>query len=330
MSFELIPLLTTVGTSLGVSWLAKGESGPLETLNSLWYLVFGKFNESTADKRYEAQINREKSHLVDSANKIAVELGKIPEDCIQEPRENIIKPALEALKTYNSEEELREMFAKLIASSMDSRMNNSAHPSFVEMIKHLSPADAQNLKIIYEEDSGIPTAKIDIISNENTMKTVFSELFLANPDIFDQSIQSSSLINLDRLGLAKIDYTHWFNDQTRYKEFEGIPEFVNLKNELDHIKAYDDSYNEMLNNLDKPMNEVENNLINVSERTSEYPELKQKMKLILDTLERTKLEMAERKLSFDENKSNLKDVKIVPGVIITTSLGDSFCSICLS
>lgn len=331
MSFELIPLLATVGTSLGVSWLAKGNSGPLETLDSLWYLAFGNLNESTADKRYEAQINRENSYLKDSVEKIAAELGKVPEDCIQEPRENIVKPALEALKIYNSEEELRTMFAKLISSAMDSRMNSFAHPSFVEMIKQLSPADAQNLKIIYKFNSPVPIARLGFTTEDNKTINEYSEIFLDNPVIQDQDIQSSSITNLDRLGLAKIDYTQWISDKNRYKKFELIPEFSFLKKQLRAAKVNNMDLINTLKSIDDTIENIDNTIKSIQDNKSKkIPEGHFVLSDSITALEAAKSELVNKKLLVQASKNDLKEVKVKPGLIKITSLGNSFCTICLS
>ncbi len=42
--------------------------------------------------------------------------------------------------------QLREMFANLLASAMNSDVSNDVHPSFVEIIKQLSPDEAKILK----------------------------------------------------------------------------------------------------------------------------------------------------------------------------------------
>ncbi|MBT2721454.1 DUF4393 domain-containing protein [Bacillus sp. ISL-46] len=59
-----------------------------------------------------------------------------------EPPLSIVGPALEASKFYIEEEELRSMFAKVVAASMDNRQASYVHPAFIEIIKQLSPVDA--------------------------------------------------------------------------------------------------------------------------------------------------------------------------------------------
>lgn len=80
--------------------------------------------------------------------KVAEKLKGIPPEKICTPKPNIAGPALEALKYTGHEEELREMYANLLATSLDKETTNKAHPSFVEIIKQLNPQEARLLKYL--------------------------------------------------------------------------------------------------------------------------------------------------------------------------------------
>ena len=71
---------------------------------------------------------------------------------------SILGPALEASKFYIEEEDIREIFASLLAASFDSSKSSLLHHSFVEIIKQLSPLDARNLKFIAQKQR-CPVAK---------------------------------------------------------------------------------------------------------------------------------------------------------------------------
>ncbi len=75
-------------------------------------------------------------------------IENIPEENLQEPPLMIAGPVLEALKYTYDEENLREMYENLLASAMDNRKVNNAHPSFVDAIKQMSPLDAKILSIM--------------------------------------------------------------------------------------------------------------------------------------------------------------------------------------
>ena len=70
-------------------------------------------------------------------------IKNIPAENLQEPPLMIAGPVLEALKYTYDEDYLREMYENLLASAMDNRNTNNAHPSFVDAIKQMSPLDAR-------------------------------------------------------------------------------------------------------------------------------------------------------------------------------------------
>ena len=74
-------------------------------------------------------------------------LRGVPPERIQPPAPETVVPALLAM-TYTKAEELRSMFANLLAKSMDSATAGDVHPSFVEVIKQMTPDEAKILAAI--------------------------------------------------------------------------------------------------------------------------------------------------------------------------------------
>lgn len=81
------------------------------------------------------------------SSRVAEKLKDVPPECIATPKANVAGPALEALRYTGHEESLREMYANLLAASMDIRTAQGAHPSFVEIIKQLTPDEARLLQL---------------------------------------------------------------------------------------------------------------------------------------------------------------------------------------
>lgn len=70
-------------------------------------------------------------------------VDKIPEENLSEPSAHIIGPALEAIgKYYYNVEHVKEMYANLICSSLDKNKVEMIHPSYLEIIKQMSPLEA--------------------------------------------------------------------------------------------------------------------------------------------------------------------------------------------
>ncbi len=194
-----------------------------ETLQDVWDLVFGGFGTFVDKKRAK----REKD-LKDFKMTLLNEFNEIPEENIKEPQLSVIGPALEASKYYYEEPELRDMFAKLVASSMDDRKN--IHPCFIEIIKQLSPNDAKILTLFLDKTE-IPVCDIRKYesSEKRSFSNVNSNVYLSKefPDLRQNQL---SLTSLDRASLIKISFSKCLKDDSPYdaiKELSGINDLNN-------------------------------------------------------------------------------------------------------
>ena len=79
--------------------------------------------------------------------RVAEKLEGISEDRISTPPTNVAGPAVEALKFAGQDETLRELFANLIANSLDLETTAEAHPSFVDIIRNMSPDEGLILEL---------------------------------------------------------------------------------------------------------------------------------------------------------------------------------------
>ena len=133
-------------------------------------------------------------------------IDAIPEDKRVSPPLNVVGPALEASKYYIENEKLREMFADLIASAMTSDKTELAHPSFVEIIKQLSPLDGKLISM-FNFHNTYPTCNIrgikangDIIPYRPVLFDFRGESCASS---FEEEVQLTvSLDNLIRLGIV--------------------------------------------------------------------------------------------------------------------------------
>lgn len=67
---------------------------------------------------------------------------------IQPPPLSVAGPLIVQMLFASEESDLREMYAKLLATSMDSATSDDAHPSFVTLIQQLTPDEARILRHI--------------------------------------------------------------------------------------------------------------------------------------------------------------------------------------
>lgn len=189
-------ILVAIASSFMTTLVAKGAEAPAQTLNLLWKSTFGRW-----DKSMEAYIARRNGDVKEYAEEIAIETDKIPEDKIKSEIDiSIVGPTLEASKYYIGNAEIRRMFAKLIAASMDSRLDGKVHHAYVEIIKEMNPIDAKVLA-----DLNNPSYVIYYALNRHGVGSVFEDLYMS--DLFTEpSLETAiSISNLERLGLIRLD-----------------------------------------------------------------------------------------------------------------------------
>src|SRR5947207_1857122 len=78
-------------------------------------------------------------------------LKDVPKEDIITPKPNVAGPTLQALTFTEGEPELQELFANLLAASMDIKTAPFAHPSFIEVIKQMTSDEAKIMKYISTE-----------------------------------------------------------------------------------------------------------------------------------------------------------------------------------
>lgn len=291
---EFYPIISGALSGMAAAGALKG---PIESLTQIWTLTFGRF----PDNLYQKYKIKQAADLEKYAKEVAKNIEKIPEENIKEPKMSVVGPALEASKFYMEEDEIRSMFAKLIASSMDKIQSDNIHPSFVEMIKMLSPLDAQNLHYLFHNgDETI--SKIIINLEKGGYQEKYTHIYLGNPKCQRNELIEPSIDNLIRLKLVDVSYTEYKMAENAYTAHLENPLYIALKADVA------DKINRIKSDIDKLSD----------------PQITQIMhnNKILSDNERLAL-----KESLEKNL--FKDVELKQGVIQLTALGRNFCKVCL-
>lgn len=148
---------------------------------------------------------------------MAEKLKDIPEENITTPSPSVAVPAIEALRYTGDIEELREMFSNLIATAMDKKASNMAHPAFVEVIKQLSSDEAKLIRIMERDAYPLITVSNHFKdrSYSRVMKNFTNLAEKANCE--SPTMIFSYLENLSRLGLISIEEIS-LKDESLYQE----------------------------------------------------------------------------------------------------------------
>ncbi len=156
---------------------------------------------------------------------ILSQVSKISKEKLIEPPLNIIGPAIEASKFYIDCDNLKLMFSKLIASSMNSDKAELAHPSFIDVIKQLSPFDA----IVLNELSKSLSHPVISFRLDETVSTSFGTIgvtIIKNLvklnciNSINYNLLPKSIDNLVRLGLFDVSYEYELSPSTMYKDVD--------------------------------------------------------------------------------------------------------------
>lgn len=183
-------------------------------------------------------LNRE-HNVAETKKLLESKLKNIPEDKITDPEPYIAIPTIQALSYSMNSEELREMYANLLASSMVTDTKDNTHPSFVEIIKQLSPDEAKLIKIIAKKDK-IPFIDIRLmLSEEAGVKkvTYFTDIGFSTPNNPSKVIEYWN--NLERLKIIEIPLYTQLTDEKLYKHLEKNPAIVSYLKEQENPEKHE-------------------------------------------------------------------------------------------
>ena len=150
-------------------------------------------------------------------------LNAKPEECLVEPRMQVVGPAVENAKYCMDEPKIREMFQNLLANAADERYQSKVHPSFSAIIAQMSPLDAENLSLFRKKEV-YPIARYKFNLSGGGEYVSFTHCFLVNPKMKtadELELQAASLSSLERQGLIEIIYGQLLLDKTVYEPFEN-------------------------------------------------------------------------------------------------------------
>lgn len=204
-----------------------------KTLGNIFYTIFSPINYNVEKLKIKHSENLKKYQ-----DDIQNELDKIPETKLVEPRLSIIGPALEASKFYIEEEEIRKMFAKLISTSMNADTISKSHPSFIEIIKQLTPDEAKIISLFGT------TYQFPLITVRGKLNKEFGTgflTFLSNFNLLAEQAKCAFpkltinyIENISRLGLANILTGEYSTDA---KAYEPLEQHLYVKIFSDKIKS---------------------------------------------------------------------------------------------
>ncbi len=176
-------------------------------------------------------INGEESIRL-TAEAVKEKAEKIPEEKLTEPEPYVAVPAIQQLSYCYDSEELREMYANLLVASMNTDTKNQVHPSFVDIIKQLTPDEAKLLKKISKplKNTYYPYIDLRAKSPDGGYRTIIKHFTDIADDVCDYPPGVFSYLeNLSRLGIISFSDIEHIVDSTQYDSLEKHEAITGLK-----------------------------------------------------------------------------------------------------
>lgn len=170
--------------------------------------------------------------------KVAEKLQGVPNEQLRPPEPHVAGPALEALRYTGYQQSLREMYASLLATAIDLKTADRAHPAFVEIIRQMSPDEALMVKALWSKGS-VP--KIDLRTEQKNsraghwLRRNFS-LLPYEAACSAPALGPNYLNNLARLGIVELRENYRLQGDEGvdpYQPLLDFPEIQALKHALD-------------------------------------------------------------------------------------------------
>lgn len=182
---------------------------------------------------------------------LEVKLKGIPIENIITPPSYIAVPALQSISYCMDDDELREMFAELLAHAMNTETVDNVHPTYVEIIKQMSPYDAVVFKKLIKEII-IPCIEIKYVSKESRVSYPISDLVVFSDFITHPLVPTQiCLENLERLHLIEINRKSKLNACDRYQMLKGacsvyVNQFIEENKSIFNPKEWEVSFDEFV------------------------------------------------------------------------------------
>lgn len=168
---------------------------------------------------------------------MATKLAEVPEEHLVAPKASIAAPAMQHLGFSLDEPDLKEMYLSLLATASDDRKRDSAHPSFVEIIKQLSAPELPFLEsVLNREGRSTPLVRFKISTTGSEGYNIAMSHLVEATDATSQALRENRAAtyveNWVRLGIVTVDYTQYLTDPEAYSWVETSGHYLGFKKHI--------------------------------------------------------------------------------------------------
>ena len=229
---------TSLNVNLGIAEVVKEvrETETVSEMDKTSALVIRAIHAALSP--LEKWVMHKEYNLAETKKLLEEKLKNIPAENIITPPSYVAVPALQSIAYCMDDSELRDMYAELLAHSMNIDTTNNVHPTFVEIIKQMSPFDA----IVFKElikDLVVPCIDIKYM-NKSTKASypVHDIVAFSNLDNFPLISTQISLENLERLRLIEVNKSVKYNNPSKYDELKHSVKIISDNFVNDNINTF--------------------------------------------------------------------------------------------
>ncbi|WP_275270509.1 DUF4393 domain-containing protein [Limnobacter sp. P1] len=165
---------------------------------------------------------RSRIALETNLEKYRQRLESIPEEKIVGVAPEIGVPIAEKL-AYVTDEQLSDMYVRLLATASNVDTLGNAHPSFVNVVNNLSPDEAR-LLVYFVQRRDMPIVQATAVVPKEGSHSVLGGPFVppeVTKDLVFPGNIDAYLSNLSGLGLVTVRYDEWLADGSIYEPLEA-------------------------------------------------------------------------------------------------------------
>lgn len=153
--------------------------------------------------------------LAETEKLLAKKLEHVGEDKIVTPEAYVAVPAIQAISYSMNSEELRNLYANLLAKAMNSDTKDVVHPCFVEIIKQISPIDSLVFKTIMKKEIN-PLVNLIYENDEGAFRTIISNI--SDIDVTSTENVCISIDNLIKQGIISVPNDGFYATESVYEK----------------------------------------------------------------------------------------------------------------
>lgn len=141
-----------------------------------------------------------------------------PPERVRSPAPEIVEPVVRMLQYSGQDPSLQEMYLNLLARAMDTAFAARTHPAFVDMLRQLSPSDAESLEYLPTgSGGGVALIEARHLSSDAAYQVVARHLsslgWKRDPAIHVGAMEIDSLV---RAGILAVFYDRRIGDDKEY------------------------------------------------------------------------------------------------------------------